>query len=555
MPRAGGRLDRAKELYGSHAAARGVVLGPDAARRGRAASSRRPSASAPPSITAYPANAVLRNNLAVLRELGGDLRGAEELVRVAIQDEPSLPQLSKNLGDLAYRASRYDEAWEAYRRAVELAPDLGDDVYFKLGNIAYKRNDRDLAAQLWRRGARAESEARTREDQPGDPEHPAVSDSPEERAFRALTDKITRARGVCCGAYKDRCLRRRIAVRMRARGVHTFADYSRVLDVDAARVRPAARRAHHQRHQVLPQRGDVGGARAVSAPSAGRRSRAPWWRGRPAARRARSRTRWRWRWRRSARVTRTLDWLPRARVARDRHRPRQPGARRGGALSGERVHGDAGRPRAALARAAGADGSRGPVPAVRERVVIRRHDLTRDRAPESALDLDRLPQRGDLLRPRHPGAAVPDLRRCAGAGRDPAARQGRDAGRAGARDAPSRERARAHLPEAGVSGSPSRAGEQFVRVAEWAVERGGVLITLGLGSCVAIMLHDPQARVGGDGARAAAVAQPRARPDQPGEVPRDGRAVPDRAARRGRRRPPPARGEARGRRQHVRASS
>src|SRR5947207_10690457 len=62
----------------------------------------------------------------------------------------SLPQLSKNLGDLAYRASRYDEAWEAYRRAVELAPDLGDDVYFKLGNIAYKRNERELATQLWR---------------------------------------------------------------------------------------------------------------------------------------------------------------------------------------------------------------------------------------------------------------------------------------------------------------------------------------------------------------------------------------------------------------------
>src|SRR3989454_1544278 len=43
-------------------------------------------------------------------------------------NEPSLPQLSKNLGDLAYRGSRYDEAWDAYSRAVELAPDLGDDV-------------------------------------------------------------------------------------------------------------------------------------------------------------------------------------------------------------------------------------------------------------------------------------------------------------------------------------------------------------------------------------------------------------------------------------------
>ena len=55
---------------------------------------------------------------------------------------------------------------------------------------------------------------------------------PDERAFRALTQKITRARGLACDSYKDRCLRRRIAVRMRARGVHTFDDYSRLLDQD-----------------------------------------------------------------------------------------------------------------------------------------------------------------------------------------------------------------------------------------------------------------------------------------------------------------------------------
>jgi chemotaxis methyl-accepting protein methylase len=59
-----------------------------------------------------------------------------------------------------------------------------------------------------------------------------VNDSAEERAFRSLTDKITRARGICCEAYKHRCLKRRLAVRMRARGVHTFEDYSRVLDRD-----------------------------------------------------------------------------------------------------------------------------------------------------------------------------------------------------------------------------------------------------------------------------------------------------------------------------------
>src|SRR2546427_328460 len=89
--------------------------------------------------------------LGLLKELAGALEAAEELVRTARKNEPSLPQLSKNLADLAYRGSRYDEAWDAYSRAVELAPDLGDDVYFKLGNIAYKRNDRELAAQLWRK--------------------------------------------------------------------------------------------------------------------------------------------------------------------------------------------------------------------------------------------------------------------------------------------------------------------------------------------------------------------------------------------------------------------
>ncbi|HYT04378.1 MAG TPA: protein-glutamate O-methyltransferase CheR [Gemmatimonadales bacterium] len=60
-----------------------------------------------------------------------------------------------------------------------------------------------------------------------------MTSGPDERAFRALTQKITRARGLDCDSYKDRCLRRRIAVRMRARGVHTFDDYSRLLDTDA----------------------------------------------------------------------------------------------------------------------------------------------------------------------------------------------------------------------------------------------------------------------------------------------------------------------------------
>jgi chemotaxis protein CheD len=39
--------------------------------------------------------------------------------------------------------------------------------------------------------------------------------------------------------------------------------------------------------------------------------------------------------------------------------------------------------------------------------------------------------------------------------------------------------------------------EVIVKVADWAAERGdGVIVTLGLGSCVAIMLHDPQTKTG-----------------------------------------------------------
>jgi chemotaxis protein methyltransferase CheR len=59
-----------------------------------------------------------------------------------------------------------------------------------------------------------------------------VTAEQDERAFKALTQQISRARGFSCEAYKDKCLRRRIAVRMRARGVHTFTDYARLLEQD-----------------------------------------------------------------------------------------------------------------------------------------------------------------------------------------------------------------------------------------------------------------------------------------------------------------------------------
>ena len=50
--------------------------------------------------------------------------------------------------------------------------------------------------------------------------------------FDALTEKISRERGFGCASYKEKCLRRRIAVRMRATGSHTYAQYADVLDRD-----------------------------------------------------------------------------------------------------------------------------------------------------------------------------------------------------------------------------------------------------------------------------------------------------------------------------------
>jgi chemotaxis protein methyltransferase CheR len=48
--------------------------------------------------------------------------------------------------------------------------------------------------------------------------------------FAALTRQISRRAGLALDAYKDKCIRRRIAVRMRACGVHTYGDYQSLLD-------------------------------------------------------------------------------------------------------------------------------------------------------------------------------------------------------------------------------------------------------------------------------------------------------------------------------------
>ncbi|MDQ2768415.1 MAG: protein-glutamate O-methyltransferase CheR, partial [Gemmatimonadota bacterium] len=59
-----------------------------------------------------------------------------------------------------------------------------------------------------------------------------MTDGALDDGYARLTDKITRERGFGCASYKEKCVRRRIAVRMRAKGVHTFEEYGQVLDRD-----------------------------------------------------------------------------------------------------------------------------------------------------------------------------------------------------------------------------------------------------------------------------------------------------------------------------------
>lgn len=54
----------------------------------------------------------------------------------------------------------------------------------------------------------------------------------DEQTFHALQKKILKEKGLDLGQYKDKCLKRRINVRIRATRVHTYLDYMAVLKKD-----------------------------------------------------------------------------------------------------------------------------------------------------------------------------------------------------------------------------------------------------------------------------------------------------------------------------------
>ena len=107
-------------------------------------------------VAAHPHAAVLLNNLGVALERRGRFPDAAMAYDRGALEDATLPQLHKNLGDSYYRSGRYDDALESYLRAVKHRPNLGADVYLKLGNLRYRRQEREEANRCWKRALELE---------------------------------------------------------------------------------------------------------------------------------------------------------------------------------------------------------------------------------------------------------------------------------------------------------------------------------------------------------------------------------------------------------------
>lgn len=102
-------------------------------------------------LSHYPQCGPLLVNAGAVLERKGELDAAQALFARATEAQPPPPQAHKNLGDQAYARGDQEGARSHYEKAVKLEPRLGDDIYMRLGTIAYKDEDVDVARLLWRR--------------------------------------------------------------------------------------------------------------------------------------------------------------------------------------------------------------------------------------------------------------------------------------------------------------------------------------------------------------------------------------------------------------------
>ena len=81
----------------------------------------------------------------------GDFDGAVESCREELKHDPDSPRINFDLGDAAYRLQKYDEAFEAYSKAmVDSDPDLQEKAYYNAGNALFMEGNhaQDLEQQL-----------------------------------------------------------------------------------------------------------------------------------------------------------------------------------------------------------------------------------------------------------------------------------------------------------------------------------------------------------------------------------------------------------------------
>ncbi|MDH3222425.1 MAG: DUF4388 domain-containing protein [Gemmatimonadota bacterium] len=93
---------------------------------------------------------LLVNTGALLRRLGEDDAANAYFLR-ALKSRPALPQAHRALGDMAFERGDLPGARAHYERATKLDPDLGDEVYVRLGEVANREEDPGYAQLLWRR--------------------------------------------------------------------------------------------------------------------------------------------------------------------------------------------------------------------------------------------------------------------------------------------------------------------------------------------------------------------------------------------------------------------
>jgi len=102
-------------------------------------------------IRTHPSVGVLHANYAALLLARSALTAAAAAVERGMLHAANLAPFQKTVGDLAYRVARFDDALEAYQRAVRLEPALGPDIYLKLGELRYQRGEVLEAQRCWQR--------------------------------------------------------------------------------------------------------------------------------------------------------------------------------------------------------------------------------------------------------------------------------------------------------------------------------------------------------------------------------------------------------------------